>query len=151
MDGFALRQLALCRLSNVPPPPQCKMFINVLECWEHYDCSHLLYAPTGFVFAYCHNLVLSNDHNNLLFSVAVAEHFVFGFTLFVSSPLIWWAKYHQWLFLRRRKSFRYEFLVHLSHDILHILQTVCFSEVVRCCSFDIPQEYLSFRQMLHAD
>lgn len=60
------------------PVKRRDLCVKVVEWWEYFEYTCLLYASPLSVFAYCFKLFVSADHKNLLFRVAVAEHVAFG-------------------------------------------------------------------------
>lgn len=72
---------------NISPARQRALFVNVAVWWECYESSHMLYAPTTVVFSYYSNPALSNDHKNLLFGIAAAQHSVFWLMSIIASDL----------------------------------------------------------------
>lgn len=127
---------------DIPPVRRCESFVKVPEGWEYYEYSCLLRAVTPVVFGGYSNLLLSNDHNNLFLRVAVAEYSVFCLISFVSSALYGESCITSGDFHGVKNFFRGGILFPSSRGVLDFVQDVDLVEVVRGCTFDIPQTYL---------
>lgn len=93
------------------------LIVNVSDWWECHECSLLLYMAASVVIAYYPNLALFNDHNNLPFWKAVADHSVF-FMSFVFFALYCWLCTANGSFSRVEHLCQVADLVSLFQDVL---------------------------------
>lgn len=151
IDGSALRQLTLCRLfwhSAYPAPWVARHDAQVVRELRVF---YLVIRASPVVLANYFNHVLSNNHNNLFFLVAVAEHFVVCRMSLVAFSLYGGYCTTSCDFCCVEDPCRGWILLPFSEGALDFVQDSGFFEFVCGCTVDIPQAYLTFHHSVEVD